>query len=103
MYAVVKSGGKQYKVSAGDLLRVEKLDAQVGDTITFDQVLLVSDVENIQAEPSELAQVKVTARVTGHGRRRKIVVFKYKRRKRYRRKQGHRQWFTELAIENIEA
>ena len=103
MYAVVKSGGKQYKVSAGDLLRVEKLDAQVGDTITFDQVLLVSDGENIQAEPSELAQVKVTARVTGHGRRRKIVVFKYKRRKRYRRKQGHRQWFTELAVQNIEA
>ena len=103
MYAVVKSGGKQYKVSAGDLLRVEKLDAQVGDTITFDHVLLVSDGENIQAEPSELAQVKVTARDTGHGRRRKIVVFKYKRRKRYRRKQGHRQWFTELAIENIEA
>jgi large subunit ribosomal protein L21 len=103
MYAVVKSGGKQYKVSAGDLLRVEKLDAQVGDTITFDHVLLVSDGEKIQAEPSELAQAKVTARVTGHGRRRKIVVFKYKRRKRYRRKQGHRQWFTELAIENIEA
>ena len=103
MYAVVKSGGKQYKVSAGDLLRVEKLDAQVGDKITFDQVLLVSDGKKVQAEAAELAQAKVTARVTGHGRRRKIVVYKYKRRKRYRRKQGHRQWFTELAIENIEA
>lgn len=103
MYAVVKTGGKQYKVSAGDVLRVEKLNAQVGDTIMFDNVLLVSDGENIQVEPSELAQAKVTARVKGHGRRRKIVVFKYKRRKRYRRKQGHRQRFTELAIENIEA
>ena len=103
MYAVVKSGGKQYKVSAGDVLRVEKLDVQVGDKITLDDVLLLSDGKNIQVEPAELAQAKVTATVTGHGRRRKIVVFKYKRRKRYRRKQGHRQWFTELAIENIEA
>ena len=103
MYAVVKSGGKQYKVSAGDVLRVEKLDAQVGDKITLDDVLLLSDGKNIRVEPDDLAQAKVRARVTGHGRRRKIVVFKYKRRKRYRRKQGHRQWFTELAIENIEA
>jgi large subunit ribosomal protein L21 len=103
MYAVVKSGGKQYKVSAGDVLRVEKLDVPVGDKITLDEVLLLSDGKNIQVEPTDLAQAKVTARVTGHGRRRKVVVFKYKRRKRYRRKQGHRQWFTELAIENIEA
>jgi len=103
MYAVVKSGGKQYKVSTGDVLRVEKLDVQVGDKITLDDVLLLSDGKNIQVEPADLAQAKVTALVTGHGRRRKIVVFKYKRRKRYRRKQGHRQWFTELAIENIEA
>lgn len=103
MYAVVKSGGKQYKVAMGDVLRVEKLDVQVGDKITLDDVLLLSDGKNIQVEPSDLAQAKVTARVAGHGRRKKIVVFKYKRRKRYRRKQGHRQWFTELAIENIEA
>ena len=103
MYAVVRSGGKQYKVYAGDQLRVEKLEAEVGDTITLDDVLLVRDDENIQVEASKLANAKVTARVAGHGRRRKIVIFKYKRRKRYRRKQGHRQWFTELAIENIEA
>ena len=103
MYAVVRSGGKQYKVSAGDVLRVEKLDAEVGATITLDDVLLVSDDVNIQVEASTLAKAKVTARVTGHGRRRKITIFKYKRRKGYRRKQGHRQWFTELAIENIEA
>ncbi len=103
MYAVVRSGGKQYKVGAGDVLRVEKLNAQVGDTVTFDDVLLVSDGETIQVEPSKLAQAKVRARVRAHGRRRKIVLFKYKKRKGYRRKQGHRQWFTELAIENIEA
>ena len=102
MYAVVKTGGKQYKVSAGDVLRIEKLDATVGETITLGDVLMVSDGANVQAEPSELAGAKVTARVTGHGRGRKIVVFKYKRRKGYRRKQGHRQQYTELAIENIE-
>ena len=102
MYAVVKSGGKQYKVRAGDVLRVEKLEAHVGYTVTFDEVLLLSDGTKIQAGPSDLSQAKVTARVTAHGQRRKIVVFKYKRRKRYRRKQGHRQWFTELAVENIE-
>jgi large subunit ribosomal protein L21 len=103
MYAVVRSGGKQYKVSAGDVLRVEKLDAQVGDTITLEDVLMVSDGEKVNVEQSELSKAKVTARVTAQGRHGKIVVFKYKRRKRYRRKQGHRQWFTELAIENIEA
>jgi large subunit ribosomal protein L21 len=102
MYAVFRSGGKQYKASAGDLLRVEKLDAEVGETITLDDVLMVSDGESIQAEPSELAKAKVTARVTAHGRGRKITVFKYRRRKRYRRKQGHRQQYTELAIEGIE-
>ena len=102
MYAVVRSGGKQYKVSAGDVLRVEKLDAQVGDRIALEDVLMISDGETVQVEPSQLAQAKVTARVTAHGRQKKIVVFKYKRRKGYRRKQGHRQGFTELAIENIE-
>ena len=102
MYAVVKAGGKQYKVSAGDVLRIEKLDVEVGERITLGDVLLVSDGANIQVDASSLAKAKVTARVTGHGRGRKIVVFKYKRRKGYRRKQGHRQHYTELAIENIE-
>ena len=103
MYAVVKTGGKQYKVSAGDVLRIEKLDAEVGERITLNDVLMLSDGAYVQVDSAELAQAKVTARVTGHGRRRKIVVFKYKRRKGYRRKQGHRQYYTELAIENIEA
>jgi large subunit ribosomal protein L21 len=103
MYAVVRTGGKQYKVSAGDVLRIEKLDAEVGDRITLGDVLMVSDGANVQVDKSELTQAKVTARVTGHGRGRKVVVFKYKRRKRYRRKQGHRQHYTELAIESIES
>ncbi len=102
MYAVVKAGGKQYKVSAGDVLRIEKLDVEVGERITLGDVLLVSDGANVQVDSSDLAKAKVTARVTGHGRGRKIVVFKYKRRKGYHRKQGHRQHYTELAIENIE-
>ena len=102
MYAVVKAGGKQYKVSAGDVLRIEKLDVEVGERITLGDVLLVSDGANVQVDSSNLAKAKVTARVTAHGRGRKIVVFKYKRRKGYHRKQGHRQHYTELAIENIE-
>ena len=102
MYAVVRTGGKQYKVSTGDVLRIEKLEVEIGETITLDDVLMVSDGEKVQVDPSELAKAKVTARVTSHGRGGKILVFKYKRRKRYRRRQGHRQRYTELAIENIE-
>ena len=101
MYAVVKSGGKQYKVHAGDVLRIEKLDVEVGDKVTLDDVLLVSDGNSVQVEPAELVNAKVTARVTGHGRRRKIVVFKYKRRKGYRKKRGHRQHYTALKIQAI--
>ena len=103
MYAVVKSGGKQYKVSPGDVLRVEKVNAKVGEVVTLDDVLLMSDGDKVQVDPTELATAKVRARVTAHGRGQKIVIFKYKRRKGYRRKRGHRQQYTELAIENIEA
>ena len=103
MYAVVRSGGKQYKVSPGDVLRIEKVDANVGEVVTLDDVLLMSDGDKVQIDPTELAKAKVRARVTAHGRGQKIVVFKYKRRKGYRRKRGHRQQYTELAIENIEA
>ena len=103
MYAVVKSGGKQYKVSPGDVLRVEKVNAKVGEVVTLDDVLLMSDGDEVQVDPTELATAKVRARVTAHGRGQKIVIFKYKRRKGYRRKRGHRQQYTELAIENIEA
>lgn len=102
MQAVVCSGGKQYEVSPGKVVRVEKLDAAVGETVTLDQVLLVKDGDNLHLDPATLANARVTARVTAQGRGRKIVLFTYKRRKNYRRKLGHRQMFTELTIENIQ-
>ena len=102
MYAVVCTGGKQYGVSPGQVLRVEKLSANVGETVTLNEVLLVKDGGNVHLDPATLAHARVTARVTGQGRRRKIVLFKYKRRKNYRRKLGHRQMFTELTIEAIQ-
>ena len=103
MYAVVRSGGKQYKVSVGDLLRVEKMEGEVGERVTLDDVLMVSDGEKVEIVPTGLANAKVDARITAQGRHRKITIFKHKRRKGYRRKQGHRQDFTELAIEHIES
>jgi large subunit ribosomal protein L21 len=102
MHAVVCTGGKQYEVSPGKVLRVEKLNAGVGEIVTLDQVLLVKDGDSLHLDPATLARAQVKARVTGQGRRRKIVLFKYKRRKNYRRKLGHRQMFTELTIENIQ-
>ncbi len=101
MYAVVVSGGKQYKVREGDVLRVEKLAGQVGDPVSFDDVLLYSDGENVQIGQPRLENAKVTARVIEQGKARKIIVFKFKRRKRYRRKQGHRQHFTAVKIDGI--
>ncbi|MFP3869567.1 MAG: 50S ribosomal protein L21 [Syntrophobacteria bacterium] len=102
MYAVVRSGGKQYRVSPGDVLQIEKLDTQVGEQISLGDVLMVSDGENVHLGADRLANARVTATVTAHGRGRKIVVFKSKRRKGYRRKQGQRQHYTELAIQDVE-
>lgn len=101
MYAVLVSGGKQYKVREGDILRVEKLSGQVGDPVSFDDVLLYSDGENVQIGQPRLENAKVTAHVIEQGKARKIIVFKFKRRKRYRRKQGHRQRFTAVKIDGI--
>ena len=100
MYAVVKSGGKQYRVAVGDKLRVEKLDVSTGETLQFDDVLLIADGEDVQVGSPTVA-TPVVARVTGHGRGKKIRVFKMKRRKNYRRTQGHRQAYTELRIAEI--
>jgi large subunit ribosomal protein L21 len=102
MEAVIRTGGKQYEVSPGQVLRVEKLNAGVGETVTLDQVLLVRDGDTLHVGPAALAKATVTARVTAQGRGRKIVLFKYRRRKNYRRKLGHRQTFTELTVENIQ-
>jgi large subunit ribosomal protein L21 len=101
MYAVVKSGGKQYKVQEGETLRVEKLPGEVGAEITFDDVLLFSDGENVQVGTPRLDNVTVKGTVVEQGQARKIIVFKYKRRKRYRRKQGHRQQYTAVKVESI--
>jgi large subunit ribosomal protein L21 len=101
MYAVVKSGGKQYKVQEGEVLRVEKLPGDVGAEITFDDVLLFSDGEKVQVGTPRLENVTVKGTVVEQGQARKILVFKYKRRKRYRRKQGHRQQYTAVKVDSI--
>jgi large subunit ribosomal protein L21 len=103
MYAVIESGGKQHRVSTGEEVRVEKLAAEVGETISFDKVLLTSDGETVNVGKPYLDDVKVVGRITRHDKHKKIVVFKYKRRKGYRRKRGHRQQFTLVRIENIES
>jgi len=102
MYAVVSTGGKQYKVSEGDVLRVEKLPGEVGDTVSFDEVLLFSDGENVTLGQPVVDEVAVKGRIVEQGKAKKILVFKYKRRKRYRRKQGHRQPYTAVKIDSIE-
>ena len=103
MYALIKTGGKQYRVNPGDEVKFEKLQGNIGDPITFDQVLLTSDGEDVKIGKPFLENSKVIGRITRQGKNRKILVFKYKRRKGYRKKLGHRQRFTLVRIENIEA
>jgi large subunit ribosomal protein L21 len=102
MYAVIKTGGKQYRVSKGDKLRVEKLPGNVGDAVTFDQVLLVGG-EALKLGKPLVGGAKVEAKITGQGLGKKLIVFKFRRRKNYRRKNGHRQPYTALEILNIVA
>lgn len=101
MYAVVAAGGKQYKVEEGDLLRIEKVDGNVGDSLTFDKVLLVVDGEALTIGQPVVENASVSARIVEQGKSKKIIVFKYKRRKRYRRTQGHRQTYTAVKIGSI--
>ena len=103
MYAVVATGGKQYKVQEGEVLRIEKLTGEVGSQVAFDQVLMLSDGENVKIGQPVLEGVQVKGHIVEQGKHKKILVFKYKRRKRYRRKQGHRQLFTAVRIDAIEA
>lgn len=103
MYAVVATGGKQYKVQEGEVLRVEKLDGEVGAPVSFDQVLMVSDGETVRVGTPTLESVTVNGHIVEQGKAKKIIVFKYKRRKRYRRKNGHRQMFTAIKIDQIES
>lgn len=102
MYAVIKTGGKQYRVSQGDKLRVEKLPGNVGDAVTFDQVLLVGG-DALKLGKPLVGGAKVEAKITAQGLGKKLVVFKFRRRKNYRRKNGHRQPYTALEILNIVA
>ncbi|MBI2433641.1 MAG: 50S ribosomal protein L21 [Candidatus Hydrogenedentes bacterium] len=101
MYAVVSTGGKQYRVSEGDRLRVEKLTAEVGETVELGPVRLLARDEGLVVDPEQLSSARVVAEVTDQGRRKKIRVFKYKRRKNYRRTYGHRQSFTEVLVKEI--
>jgi large subunit ribosomal protein L21 len=103
MYAVIKTGGKQYKVSAGEKLKVESIPADVGAQITIDQVLLVADGDNITTGTPLVAGASVQATVVGHGRGDKVKIFKLRRRKHYRKTLGHRQNFTEIQINGINA
>lgn len=103
MYAVVTTGGKQVRVTQGDLIRVEKLDANVGDTVELDDVAFLAKDKEIVVDEKKLAKSKVICKVTDQGRRKKIRVFKMKRRKNYSRLYGHRQDFTELLVEKIKA
>lgn len=103
MFAVIKTGGKQYRVAAGDKLKVEKLVGEVGSDITIDQVLMVADGDNVTIGAPVIAGATVKAKVVAHGRADKVLIFKMRRRKHYRKTQGHRQDFTEIQIENIAA
>ncbi|ACV58829.1 50S ribosomal protein L21 [Alicyclobacillus acidocaldarius] len=102
MYAIVETGGKQYKVSQGDTLVVEKLEGEVGSEIVLDKVLLVQNEGQVQVGSPYLQGAKVVAKVVEHGRGEKIIVFKYKPKKNYHKKQGHRQPYTKLTVESIQ-
>ncbi|MGH8529014.1 MAG: 50S ribosomal protein L21 [Nevskiales bacterium] len=101
MHAVIQTGGKQYRVAAGDVVRVELLEAEAGGKVTFDEVLLLSDGNTIKVGQPFVKGAKVTAEVVRNGRGDKITIIKLRRRKNYRRKAGHRQEFTELKITDI--
>ena len=102
MYAIIEAGGKQYRVSEGDLIDVERRSGEVGQAIDFQEVLLVGDQETIHVGKPVLAGARVVGTIAEQGKAAKIIVFKMKRRKKYRRKQGHRQLFTRVRIDQIE-
>jgi large subunit ribosomal protein L21 len=101
MYAVIETGGKQYRVAPGDKVRVEKLDAEEGSEISLDKVLMVSDGASVQLGKPFIEGSSVTAEVASHGRHDKVKIIKFRRRKHHMKRQGHRQWFTELKIVTI--
>ena len=102
MYAIILTGGKQYKVAEGEILKVEKLEGGSGDKLTLDQVLMIKDENGTRIGAPIVKDALVTVEVIEQGREKKIVVYKYKKRKNYRRKQGHRQAYTKIKVEKIE-
>lgn len=102
MYAIIETGGKQYRVQQGDVITVEKLDLVEGEQMLFDKVVALGTGDGLKAGVPYVVGAKVTAKVQKHGKGSKIIIFKYKPKKNYRRKQGHRQPFTQLVIENIQ-
>ena len=103
MYAIIESCGKQYKVAEGDIVFFEKLDAEEGKQVTFDHVIFVSNEGNVQIGNPYVKGIKVEGKVVSHGKAKKIIVFKMKAKKNYRRKQGHRQPYTKVEITSIKA
>ncbi len=103
MYAIIATGGKQYKVAEGDVIRVEKLGVDAGETVTFDQVLAVNNDADVIIGAPTVDGATVTASVVKEGKARKVIVYKYKPKKGYHKKNGHRQLFTEVKIEKINA
>lgn len=101
MYAVIATGGKQYRVEQGEILRIEKLNAQEGDTVDFDQVLMVGDGDDVNIGTPYIEGGKVSAEVRAHGRAKKIEIVKFKRRKHHQKQMGHRQSYTEIMIKEI--
>ncbi len=103
MYAVIKTGGKQYRVSEGETLKVEKLGAEEGGSVEFDQVLMVADGDDIKIGTPLVEGGKVTATVVANGRGKKVKIIKFRRRKHHRKQMGHRQSYTEIQIDSISA
>ncbi|NLJ56945.1 MAG: 50S ribosomal protein L21 [Firmicutes bacterium] len=102
MYAIIETGGKQYRVAEGSICKVEKLPAETGAEVIFEKVLAVKNENGMQVGTPYVEGAKVSARVLSHGKGKKVIVFKYKPKKNYRKKQGHRQPFTQVVIQGIE-
>ncbi len=103
MYAVIQTGGKQYRVAQGDVVKVELLKAEEGSSIDLEKVLMVTDGEDVKIGSPYVDGGKVTATVKSHGRAKKVKILKFRRRKHHMKRQGHRQWYTELEITGISA
>lgn len=103
MYAVIQTGGKQYRVSEGSKLRIEKICAETGAEVNLDKVLMVADGDSIKVGAPYVEGGKVTATVNAHGRAKKVTIIKFRRRKHHMKHQGHRQWYTEIVVTGISA